>query len=511
MQTRLTIKARLNLTLTLLGAIAVVLSGLGIWGMRSSNAAAQQTYEKYLAAAIDMGNTEAYIGRQRTSLDRAAIAPGSADASDMFAMETQVLQTSKDWWNRFLALPRDAEEDRLSEAVTKQIASEETHIDDYRDAIRSGDHDTIVRVAIAVGHNYTALQNATAALKDYQFNAARQNYLGAQSQNSLFTWICSLGALAAVLAAGFNAWSIKRAIGVPLDSALHHFNRIAVGDLSQPIEIHSRDEMGQLLEGMRTMRDGLIKTVSSVRHGSTSIAAATHQIAAGNMDLSSRTEEQAAALQETASSMGELSSTVSHNADNAKHASTLALSANHIAGRGRVMVSTMVSTMGEINSSSNKIGDIIALIEGIAFQTNILALNAAVEAARAGEQGRGFAVVASEVRSLAQRSSSAAGEIKLLITASVDRVKRGSQEATDAGVTMTEMTSAVQRVADIIAEISAASDEQRRGIEQVTHAISQMDQVTQQNAALVEEASATAQALDEQARLLNSSVAVFTL
>jgi methyl-accepting chemotaxis protein-1 (serine sensor receptor) len=259
------------------------------------------------------------------------------------------------------------------------------------------------------------------------------------------------------------------------------------------------------------MQASLVNTVRTVRSGSESIASATKQIAAGNIDLSSRTEEQASALQETASSMDELTGTVKQNAENARQASSLAANASDIANKGSTVVSQVVTTMGDINQSSTKIADIITIIEGIAFQTNILALNAAVEAARAGEQGRGFAVVAAEVRSLAQRSSAAAKEIKELINTSVSRVQTGTTLVGDAGRTMSEIIGAVQRVTDIMGEIAAASEEQSSGIEQVARAVTQMDEVTQQNAALVEEAAAAAQSLEDQAGALKAAVSVFQL
>ena len=317
-----------------------------------------------------------------------------------------------------------------------------------------------------------------------------------------------IGGLAAAL---FSYLTLSRAIGRPLAEALGHFDAIAAGDLRRPVMVASRDEMGQLLEGIAKMQRSLTETVRSVRGGSESIATATRQIAAGNIDLSSRTEEQASALQETASSMDELTGTVKQNADNARQASSLAANASEIANKGSAVVGQVVGTMGDINQSSAKIADIISIIEGIAFQTNILALNAAVEAARAGEEGRGFAVVAGEVRSLAQRSSAAAKEIKELIDTSVERVQSGSALVDEAGRTMTEIIGAVQRVTDIMGEIAAASEEQSSGIEQVARAVTQMDEVTQQNAALVEEAAAAAQSLEDQAGKLRTAVAVFQL
>ena len=305
--------------------------------------------------------------------------------------------------------------------------------------------------------------------------------------------------------------TLSRAIARPLDAALGHFDEISAGDLRRPVVITSRDEMGQLLEGIAKMQRSLTETVRTVRSGSESIATATRQIAAGNIDLSSRTEEQASALQETASSMEELTGTVKQNADNARQASSLAANASEIANKGSAVVGQVVGTMGDINQSSAKIADIISIIEGIAFQTNILALNAAVEAARAGEEGRGFAVVAGEVRSLAQRSSAAAKEIKELIDTSVERVQSGSALVDEAGRTMTEIIGAVQRVTDIMGEIAAASEEQSSGIDQVARAVTQMDEVTQQNAALVEEAAAAASSLEDQAGKLRTAVAVFQL
>jgi len=270
-------------------------------------------------------------------------------------------------------------------------------------------------------------------------------------------------------------------------------------------------ETGRLLQALKTMNDGLVSIVTEVRQGTDNIAAASTEIASGNLDLSSRTEEQASSLAETASSMEQLTSTVRQNADNARQANQLAMNASEVAQRGGAVVAQVVSTMDEINSSARKIVDIISVIDGIAFQTNILALNAAVEAARAGEQGKGFAVVATEVRSLAQRSAAAAKEIKELIGNSVDKVDAGSTLVSQAGATMDEVVTSIQRVTDIMGEITSASAEQSSGIEHVNHAISQMDSVTQQNAALVEEAAAAAASLQDQAASLAQVVSIFKL
>ena len=328
-----------------------------------------------------------------------------------------------------------------------------------------------------------------------------------------FAWTVVLVALA-VAAAGALAFAIVRSItrqlGGEPDVAASLARSVAAGDLGVPIRLRAGDSASMMAQ-LKMMQESLSTVVADVRQNADSVATASAQIAQGNADLSSRTEEQASALEETAASMEQLGSTVSQNADNAKQANQLALSASSLASRGGEVVGEVVQTMKGINESSKKIADIIGVIDGIAFQTNILALNAAVEAARAGEQGRGFAVVASEVRSLAQRSAEAAKEIKSLIGASVERVERGSTLVDQAGTTMGEIVAAVRRVADIIGEISAASIEQSAGVAQVGEAVSQMDQATQQNAALVEESAAAAESLKQQAQQLVQAVAVFRL
>jgi methyl-accepting chemotaxis protein len=304
---------------------------------------------------------------------------------------------------------------------------------------------------------------------------------------------------------------IARIVSGPLQEAVSLARDVAGGDLTRSIDVRSSCETGQLMQALKDMTGNLQTLVSQVRAGTDTIATASAEIASGNQDLSSRTEEQASSLEETASSMEELTSTVKQNADNARQANQLAQSASGIAVKGGDVVGQVVGTMASINESSRKIVDIISVIDGIAFQTNILALNAAVEAARAGEQGRGFAVVASEVRNLAQRSAAAAKDIKLLISDSVEKVEAGSQLVNEAGTTMNEIVTSITRVTDIMSEITSASREQSDGIEQVNTAIVQMDQVTQQNAALVEEAAAAAESMQDQAARLSEVVSVFKL
>ncbi|MCC6070277.1 methyl-accepting chemotaxis protein [Massilia sp. GCM10020059] len=318
------------------------------------------------------------------------------------------------------------------------------------------------------------------------------------------------GLLAIVLAALIAAWQTRN-ITAPLRRAVTIAQQVAAGDLTVDVQVDSRDETGQLLEALKRMNASLAEIVGQVRSGTDTIATASAQISSGNLDLSSRTEQQAGSLEETASSMEELTSTVKQNADNARQANQLAVSASDVAVKGGEVVSEVIDTMGAINESARKIVDIISVIDGIAFQTNILALNAAVEAARAGEQGRGFAVVASEVRNLAQRSATAAKEIKILIDNSVEKVDVGSRLVGQAGSTMNDVVASVRRVSDIIGEIASASEEQRSGIEQVNQAISEMDEVTQQNAALVEEAAAASASMQDQADRLSQVVSVFKL
>ena len=323
-------------------------------------------------------------------------------------------------------------------------------------------------------------------------------------------WI--IGVLVVAVSLGLLlAIGIARVISGPLKIASDVAARVAAGDLTSKIEVTSKDETGKLMQSLKDMNASLTKIVGEVRSGTDTIATASSQIAAGNLDLSSRTEQQASSLEETASSMEEMTSTVKQNADNARQANQLAASASAVAIKGGAVVAQVVDTMSSINESSKKIVDIIGVIDGIAFQTNILALNAAVEAARAGEQGRGFAVVASEVRNLAQRSAAAAKEIKGLIGDSVEKVEAGTKQVGQAGATMDEIVDSVKRVTDIMSEIAAASREQTSGIEQINQAISQMDQVTQQNAALVEEAAAAAESLQDQAGNLAQIVGVFKL
>jgi methyl-accepting chemotaxis protein len=360
--------------------------------------------------------------------------------------------------------------------------------------------------AFATMHKFAGTLREQVSFQEKRFEDAAGN---ADAVHSSSVNYMIISAIAALLLALIATIVITRSIVRPLEQAVHVARTVAGGDLTSQIDVHGTDETGQLMQALKDMNGALQTMVSEVRSGSDTIASASSEIASGNLELSSRTEQQASSLEETASSMEEMTSTVKQNADNARQANSLAATASDVARKGGAVVAQVVDTMGAINASSRKIVDIISVIDGIAFQTNILALNAAVEAARAGEQGRGFAVVASEVRNLAQRSASAAKEIKHLIDDSVRQVELGSTLVNDAGSTMEEVVSSVQRVTDIMAEISSASREQEAGIEQINTAITEMDSVTQQNAALVEEAAAAAGSLEEQSAALAQLVSRF--
>ncbi|WP_175998363.1 methyl-accepting chemotaxis protein [Burkholderia stabilis] len=507
----LTIRARIGLTMAFLAVLLGVTGVLGLYGMARSNDSTREIFTNQMPSAVDVGVSEIFAARERLALDRAALLSGTPDAAAAIQRSREMRAQSDAWWQKYLALPRGPEEDRLAQDVATKRQALQRGCDAFASILAADQRDRIGDGAKQLQALYSDLSVSSEALRNFQFTDGQAGFDRAESVYDMLR-VLSIVVLAAGFGAALLSWlTLSRAIGRPIADALAHFDAIAAGDLRRPIVVQRRDEMGQLLDGLAKMQRGLVDTVRTVRGGSESIATAARQIAAGNIDLSSRTEEQAAALQETASSMEQLTGTVKQNADNARQASSLAANASEIANKGNTVVGQVVGTMGEINDSSAKIADIIAIIEGIAFQTNILALNAAVEAARAGEEGRGFAVVAGEVRSLAQRSSTAAKEIKALIDASVERIRSGSTLVDEAGRTMSDVIGAVQRVTDIMGEIAAASEEQSGGIDQVARAVAQMDEVTQQNAALVEEAAAAAQSLDEQAARLRETAAVFQL
>ncbi|WP_460908932.1 methyl-accepting chemotaxis protein [Paraburkholderia jirisanensis] len=505
----MTINARIGVAMAFLAVLLAAIGVLGLFGMNRANDAAHSTYNEEMPAAVAIDKMEMFAARERLALDRAAFLLGTPEVPATLGRAREMRTQAEDGWKRYLSLPRDAEEDRVTQQVTAKRDALYQVMDQFVAIVSANEQAKVVDGAKRLQVAYNDMANTADELRKFQFNSARVDYESSQSTFATFRIVCIAAIVAGLAAALFSYLTLRRAIAQPLADALDHFDAIAAGDLRRPVVARSRDEMGQLMDGIARMQRSLTDTVRSVRTGSDSIATATREIAAGNIDLSSRTEEQASALQQTAASMEQLTGTVKQNAENARQASQLAANASEIANKGSAVVGQVVGTMGEINQSSTKIADIIAIIEGIAFQTNILALNAAVEAARAGEEGRGFAVVAGEVRSLAQRSSAAAKEIKELIDTSVERVQSGTALVDEAGRTMTDIISAVQRVTDIMGEIAAASSEQSGGIDQVARAVTQMDEATQQNAALVEQAAAAAQSLEDQAQKLRKAVSVF--
>ena len=511
MFTNLSIRSRLIATFAMLGAVILLVGAMGVYGMNATNAALNDVYTNQMTSSVAIGSTKNYLSRARFALDRAALHPDAADINSTIERAEGFIADSDKQWQRYLALPAEEDEKVLARQVA---ATRDAYVNNGMraiiQAIRAQDAAKIDQLASSgLSAMFRDYDTASIALDDFQMKGADAHYAASQS---LFGRTSKLTVTAIVLGMVLMVVSgvlIMRAIMDPLAQALGHFDQMAAGNLAQHIQLGRHDEMGRLMRGLEKMQQQLAGTVRRVREGSSAIASASSEIAAGNLDLSARTEQQAASLEETAASLEELTSTVRQNADNARQANQLAVSASDVAQQGGQIVSQVVDTMGVINSSSSRIVDIIAVIDGIAFQTNILALNAAVEAARAGEQGRGFAVVAQEVRNLAQRSAAAAKEIKELIGESVSNVNAGAALVDKAGATMNEIVASVTRVTDIMGEIMAAGDEQSAGIDQINQAVAQMDQVTQQNAALVEEATAAAAAMQEQAGALDRVVGVF--
>ncbi|MBH9662662.1 methyl-accepting chemotaxis protein [Burkholderia multivorans] len=508
---RFSIRTRIFSTLGLVAGLLVVSGLIGLAGMQSSNRALDEAYTRQLAAKTALAAATLNLTIVRTTLDRAVLHPEAPDLPELVAKAENYLAKANAAWGTYAAMPHDADEAPLAsrlDAARQALIGQA--LKPLADAIREGRRDDADRLMMSVAPPLSvALTRATDALDTFQAARGRAVYDAAQTR---YDWLRA-GAIAGIalgVAACLGcAIGLHFAITQPVNRLLMHFRRLSDGDLTSEVRWTSRDEMAELVKGVTGMQRSLADTVRQVAHGSDAISTATHQIAAGNTDLSQRTEEQAAALQQTAASMEQLTATVKQNADHALEAQACADDAREIATRGATVVGEVIGTMGEIDQSSQKVADIIGTIEGIAFQTNILALNAAVEAARAGEQGRGFAVVAGEVRTLAQRSASAAKEIRTLIGESVERVANGSRLVGVAGETMRDIQQAIARVAGIMTEIAAASNEQRDGIEQVNRAVSQMDQVSQQNAALVEQAAAAAASLEEQAEGLRRAVGAF--
>ena len=507
------IATRLIILISLLSLVLIGIGTLGLVGINQSNDALKTVYED---RTVGVGQI-AEINRLNL-LSRLAVSNSLLDATpeeiakDTAAVDANIAAIGT-LWEAYLATATTADEARIAQKLAEDRALFVK--DGLRPAVaalRANDTATAHRLVIEkIRPLYIPVMAGIDALMKIQLDVARDEYHDAVARYSTLRLWAILAIIAGVLfAIGFGLLLI-RGISRSLKEALDVANAVARGDLSHTILLDSQDEVGQVLHALSAMQTSLAQVVTTVRQRSEGVASASAQIASGNHDLSARTESQASALEQTAASMEQLSATVRQNADSAQQANQLALSASITAVQGGDVVAQVVQTMKDINDSSQKIADIISVIEGIAFQTNILALNAAVEAARAGEQGRGFAVVAIEVRALAGRSANAAKEIKSLIHASVARVAQGTTLVDQAGTTMTEVVSGIKRVTDLMGEISAASREQSLGVSQMGEAVTQMDQVTQQNAALVEEMAAAASSLKAQAQDLVGTVAVFKL
>ncbi|EDQ7391809.1 methyl-accepting chemotaxis protein [Salmonella enterica subsp. enterica serovar Mississippi] len=514
---RIKIVTSLLLVLALFGLLQLTSGGLFFNSLKNDkeNFTVLQTIRQQQSALnatwVELLQTRNTLNRAgiRWMMDQSNIGSG-ATVAELMQGATNTLKLTEKNWAQYESLPRDP---RQSEAAFLEI---KRTYDIYHGALAE-----LIQL-LGAGKINEFFDQPTQSYQDafekqymaYMQQNDRLYDIAVYDNNSSYNqamWVL-VSVLIAVLVVIIAVWfDIKLSLIAPMNRLIESIRHIASGDLVKRIDVEGSNEMGQLAENLRHMQSELMRTVGDVRNGANAIYSGASEIAMGNNDLSSRTEQQAASLEETAASMEQLTATVKQNAENARQASHLALSASETAQKGGKVVDNVVQTMRDIASSSQKIADIISVIDGIAFQTNILALNAAVEAARAGEQGRGFAVVAGEVRNLAQRSAQAAREIKSLIEDSVSRVDVGSTLVESAGETMDEIVNAVTRVTDIMGEIASASDEQSRGIDQVGLAVAEMDRVTQQNASLVEESAAAAAALEEQASRLTQAVAVFRI
>ncbi|MBH1987881.1 MAG: MCP four helix bundle domain-containing protein [Burkholderiales bacterium] len=510
--TRLKIGQRLALSFAFVLALTLAVGVFSVNRIGHVNDATAELATNWFPALRALGDYRGALNGIR----RTEALHTMASTDEAWAKEEKQIQDTKvvaqTAWKAYSSTVSGDEERQIAAAVEQAQASYFAAVDKVLASSRGGADKLEATKAIYNGESHQAFNTLLQKLlADIAFQNKGTEAAYARSQASFEqTRIAVIGLVLAAIAIGSGlALVITRSITRPIARAVEVAETVAAGDLTSDVHTDRTDETGQLLMALKRMNDSLVTIVSQVRNGSDSIATGSSQISSGNADLSQRTEEQASALQQTAATMEQLSTTVNNNSDSARQASQLAIGASTVAIKGGNVVTRVVDTMKGINDASRKISDIISVIDGIAFQTNILALNAAVEAARAGEQGRGFAVVAGEVRTLAQRSANAAKEIKSLITDSVERVSLGTALVDEAGQTMQEIVGAVQRVSDIVAEISAASVQQSSGIGQVGQAVSQMDQVTQQNAALVEESAAAAESLKLQAQQLVNAVAVF--
>jgi methyl-accepting chemotaxis protein len=509
----LKISTRLTLLIGFLSIILLTIGGVGLYGISASTSALRSVYQDRTVALGRLADVQQGMLHNQISIGTMLLEPLPELITKLKARIDEENNRIDKVWEAYLSNSLDPEEARIAkEFVESRSRFEELGVNPTIKALRINDPTKAVDYGLnKMPSLYEPTRERLAALVKIQIDGAASAYAAAEQRSNAIYW-SSIGAvLAGLFFASLGGIFLLRSISGSLREAVGVSKRIGAGDLTRPVSDAGRNEVGLLLDALRTMQDDLVGVVSAVRSGSEGVASASTEIAQGNHDLSIRTEQQASALQETAASMEELSNAIKQNAGNANQANQLAQSASAVAIQGGNVVNQVVETMKGINESSIHISEIISVIDGIAFQTNILALNAAVEAARAGEQGRGFAVVASEVRSLAGRSADAAKQIKQLINASVERVEYGTRLVDQAGTTMIEVVSAIRKVTAIMAEINAASSNQALGVQQVGAAVRQMDQSTQQNAALVEQMAAAASTLQLLANAQVRAVAAFTL
>jgi methyl-accepting chemotaxis protein len=509
----LKISTRILLLLSIFSALLIAIGAMGLTGIVRSNEALHTVYVDRTLPMETLSNVLVIQLRSRQLVGDSLLDPTEETyAKNSASIEANIAEISK-LWDGYMATQLTPEEKVLATAVMEaRSAYVQQGLKPAIASLKANDWAETSRINVEVlAPLYAKLRASLEPLVKLQVSEAKKEYENGVTRYETFRLVATASIVLGLALAWIFGLTLLRSLSRSLNNAVDVAHAVAKGDLTQAITPQGKDEVAQLLTALDAMTKSLVSVVSNVRQGSEGVATASAEIAQGNNDLSARTEQQASALEQTAASMEELGSTVRQNADSARTANQLAVSASTIAVQGGNVVGQVVETMRDINASSRKISDIISVIDGIAFQTNILALNAAVEAARAGEQGRGFAVVASEVRSLAGRSADAAKEIKGLINASVERVEHGTSLVDQAGATMTEVVSSIKRVTDIMGEISAASNEQALGVAQVGEAVTQMDQATQQNAALVEEMAAAASSLKSQAQELVQAVAVFQL
>ncbi|GAB3367456.1 MULTISPECIES: methyl-accepting chemotaxis protein [Giesbergeria] len=510
---RFHISTRLTLLVAVLASLLVLIGSIGLLGMTKNNQALDTVYKDRAVPLSQLGAIQYLMIRNRMLIANALVVQTPESVQQNAQEIQQNIDRISAIWKDYMQTYLTPEETQIASrfAQARQKFVQEGLLPSMA-ALRSADFDTAKRIALEQNVPlFNAAQQQSDALIRLQVDEVKKEY---DAGTARFHTIRAVSVVSIVLGLAFAlwfGWSLMRGITVPLQQAVQIAEAVAQGNLGQRIQSEGQDEIAALMQSLARMQARLAAVVTHVRQGSESISLASAEIAQGNQDLSARTEAQATALEETASSMEHLRSTVQQNADSAQQANQLAVNASAVAVQGGEVVAQVVDTMKGINESSRKISDIIGVIDGIAFQTNILALNAAVEAARAGEQGRGFAVVASEVRSLAGRSAEAAKEIKALIHASVNRVEQGAELVDQAGTTMTQVVGSIRHATSLMGEISTASHEQAAGVAQVGAAVAQIDQVTQQNASLVEEMAAAARGLEAQAQSLVQVVAVFRI